>query len=248
MITTTGKLENYSLEYIGASQMPKLKILVSANGKMVPFAFIGDKALNAIALLGDGTNGSAHPGTLIRLVGEPSFRRWDGDEARPGRTFTEGDLSANELMVLGTSGLEDSTFTLQGVLHGLGSRQGGEVTYYSCKLRLAQYKKGELVEDCDLELDIHKDSVMDYQRAIGSFVVVSGEAESFTWTAKSGTRAGEQQRSLKLRGTKVHAISTPSWIAGHDAFGNILGPVAPAAPVYTAPPVAAPSATDLPLF
>lgn len=248
MITTTGKLENYSLEYIGASQMPKLKILVSANGKMVPFAFIGDKALNAIALLGDGTHGSAHPGTLVRLVGEPSFRRWDGDEARPGRTFTEGDLSANELMVLGTSGLEDSTFTMQGVLHSIGSRQGGEVTYYSCKLRLATYKKGELVEDCDLELDIHKDAVVEYQRAIGSFVVVSGEAESFTWTAKSGTRAGEQQRSLKLRGTKVHAISTPSWIAGHDAFSGILAPAAaPAAPAYVPAPAAVAPA-DLPLF
>lgn len=252
MITATGKLQSFNLEFVGTNDTAKLEVLVNANTAVVPFTFIGDRALNAMALLGDpGLGAGQLPlGTIVRVTGEQGFRYWEGDEERGPKTFTT-ELSANELIVVGSVAPESTSFMHQGVLFDYqavqGQGQNGTYTRHSVKLLVPSYKKGELQPQAAIELNVNEDLAAEVSRNVGNFVVVAGTVGSFEWTPKRGKNIGVPQRSLKYHAAQVVSLSTPAWITAHDAFQ--VPAVAPAAPTYT-PPAAqgAVNHFDTPLF
>lgn len=248
MITTTGKLTNSVFEFVGSNGTPKLTVDVTAGNKVIPATFIGDRALNALALLGDGTNGNVAPGTLVRVLSEPTFRHWEGDAERGPKTFTT-ELAGLDLMILGTVGAEDASFMFQGVLHSYNERHGegqnGPYTIRTMQLALPVHKKDAVIPQAWLEMRMTDQSILEAQKANGQFVLVAGKVSSRVWTPKSGKNAGVPQRSFDYTIEQVMPLSMPAWIAGHAAFA--IPEQAGTAPVPA--PAPAPAATfDTPLF
>lgn len=252
MINAIGKLTSTTFEFVGANETPKLTIELSCEGSVVPVTFIGDKALNALALLGDPGYGAGTvvPGTVLSVTCEPGFRFWEGNEEQAAKTFTT-ELQGLDVLVLGTVGPEQAGFYFQGVLHDYKEVQAegksGGYTRRTALLAVAVHKKGEILPGASLEMNISADIARPAQEAMGQLVILRGKVASFEWTPKKGKNVGVPQRSIKYTAESIISLNKPGWITAHSAF-QVANTVAPTPVLAAAPIPAALSGMDTPLF
>lgn len=246
MINVTGKLQNLSFEYVGTNETPKLTIELNCNGAVIPVPFIGNAALNALALTGipGDANGCLPNGVILSVYATPGFRYWEGNETQAAKTFNT-ELTGVNLLVLGTLGADASRFYFQGLLHDFqtqtGEGQNGPWTRHSVKLAVSYHTKNEgALPGAVFELTVPEAMLADVQNALGQFTVVSGTVGSYAWIAKSGKNVGQQQRALRYTVGSVAALGNPAWVTAHPSFA-VPAPVA--TPAVAAPAAVAPANT-----